>query len=45
MSSVVSNSVSSSQVSEDVMKSYVVKEDNYGYQLPRSYVIAMSGLQ
>ena len=45
MSSVVSNSVSNSQVSSELGVNYEIREEEYGFQLPRSYVIAMSGLQ
>ena len=45
MSSVNSISVSSSSIIDEIGKSNVVKEGDYDFQLPRSYIIAMTGLQ
>ena len=44
MSSVNSISVSNSSIIDEIGKSNV-KEGDYDFQLPRSYIIAMTGLQ
>lgn len=45
MSSINESSISSSQLVEEIGRSITFREEDYAFQLPRSYIIAMSGLQ
>lgn len=44
-SSISESSISSSNVIDVSGRSLNLKEDDYGYQLPKSYILAMTGLQ